>query len=129
MSAMREINFQAAWFAILLGLITGTVLGLFFYEETWLGGYGSWRRRMIRLGHISFFGTGFLNLAFILSVKHLGLDDPPRVASVGFCLGALTMPTVCFLSAWRTSFRHLFFIPVASLIVAAADFFFRGLVP
>ena len=66
---MREINLLVAWVAILIGLLTGTALGLFFHDESWLGGYGSWRRRLMRLGHISFFGTGFLNLAFILSVK------------------------------------------------------------
>src|SRR5271154_2490223 len=100
---MREINFLVAWVAILIGLGTGTVLGLFFHDENWLGGYGSWRRRMIRLGHISFFGTGFLNLAFALSVRHIGLEPVPAVASAGFVLGALAMPTVCFLSAWRDS--------------------------
>jgi hypothetical protein len=126
---MPEINFLVAWVAILIGLFTGTVLGLFFHDESWLGGYGSWRRRMVRLGHISFFGTGFLNLAFILSVGHLHLLAPPPVASTGFVLGALAMPTVCFLSAWRDSFRHFFFVPVASLIVATADFLFRGLIP
>jgi len=125
---MREINFLVAWVAILLGLLTGTVLGTFFHNESWMGGYGSWRRRMVRLGHISFFGTGFLNLAFIVSVSHLHLEAPPQVASAGFLLGAVAMPTVCFLSAWRDSFRHFFFIPVASLIVATADFLLRGLI-
>jgi len=125
---MPEINFLVAWVAILIGLFTGTVLGLFFHDESWLGGYGSWRRRMVRLGHISFFGTGFLNLAFILSVGHLHLLAPPPVARAGFVLGALAMPTVCFLSAWRDSFRHFFFIPVASLIMATADFLCRGLI-
>jgi hypothetical protein len=124
---MHDINFQIAWLAILVGLVTGAGIGLFFHDEHWLGGYGSWRRRMIRLGHISFFGTGFLNLAFILSAQHLGLEHPPPVASVGFVLGALAMPAVCFLSAWRASFRHLFFVPVSSLIVATADFVFRGI--
>jgi hypothetical protein len=124
---MRELNYQVAWLAILVGLVTGTGLGLFFHDANWMGGYDSWRRRMLRLGHISFFGTGFLNLAFALSVEHLHLVGPPPVASAGFLLGALTMPTVCFLSAWRDSFRHLFFIPVASLIVATADLLSRGL--
>jgi len=125
---MHEINSLVAWVAILLGLLTGTVLGMFFHDESWMGGYGSWRRRMVRLGHISFFGTGFLNLAFILSVGHLHLEAPPPVASAGFVFGALAMPTVCFLSAWRDSFRHFFFIPVGSLIVATADFLLRGLI-
>jgi hypothetical protein len=124
---MRDINFLAAWLAILTGLVTGTAMGLFFHDADWMGGYGSWRRRMMRLGHICFFGTGFLNLAFVLSVEHLGWDRPPSVASAGFLVGAATMPVVCFLSAWRESFRHVFFVPVASLIVAAADFLFWGL--
>jgi hypothetical protein len=125
---MRDLNFQIAWLAILAGLITGAGIGLFFHRENWLGGYGSWRRRMIRLGHISFFGTGVLNLAFVLSVQHLGLEHPPPVASTGFIIGVITMPSVCFLSAWRDSFRHLFFVPVSSLIVATADFVFRGFI-
>src|SRR6476660_263178 len=119
---MDDLNFFAAWFAILTGLLTGTTMGLFFHDPDWMGGYESWRRRMLRLGHISFFGTGFLNLAFVLSVEHLHWSGPPPLASAGFLLGALAMPAVCFLSAWRESFRHLFVIPVASLIVAAVDF-------
>jgi hypothetical protein len=126
---MAPINFLVAWVAILAGLASGTWIGLFFHEEGWLGGYGSWRRRMVRLGHISFFGTGLLNLAFTLSVDHLGLERPPPLASAAFVVGALAMPTVCFLSAWRDPFRRLFFIPVASLIVGAADFLLRGLLP
>lgn len=122
----HDINLTTAWLAILMGLLTGTAIGLFFHRENWLGGYGSWRRRMVRLGHISFFGTGFLNLAFTLSARHLGLEPAPSVASLGFVLGAVAMPSVCFLSAWQTSFRHFFFIPVAALIVAAADFIVQG---
>ena len=124
---MRDVNFQIGWCAIFFGLITGAGVGLFFHDENWLGGYASWRRRLIRLGHISFFGTGFLNLAFALSVRYLGLEHPPAVASLCLVGGALFMPTVCFLSAWRISFRHLFVIPVGSLIVGVADFLWQGL--
>ncbi len=124
---MPEINYQVGWIAILTGLGVGTVLGLFFHREDWLGGYASWRRRMIRLGHVSFFGTGFLNLAFVFSVEHLRLRTLPLAASIAFVVGAMTMPAICFLSAWRDSFRHLFFIPVVSLLVATADLVFRGL--
>jgi hypothetical protein len=121
-----ELNFVVAWVAILLGLLTGTVLGLFFHNQSWLGGYASWPRRMVRLGHISFFGTGFLNLAFVLSVRYLNLRYPPPFAAAGFALGALAMPVTCFLSAWRAPFRHLFFIPVGCLLVATADFLCQG---
>jgi hypothetical protein len=125
---MHEINFLIAWLAIVIGLLTGTLLGLFFYDESWLGGYASWRRRMVRLGHISFFGTGFLNLAFALSVRYLNLEQAPPLASAGFALGAVAMPVVCFLSAWRDSFRHVFFMPVAALLVASTDILLRGFI-
>jgi hypothetical protein len=123
---VAQINYQVAWIAILIGLAVGTILGLFFHREDWQGGYTSWRRRMIRLGHVSFFGTGFLNLAFVFSVEHLRLETLPCVPSIAFVVGAVAMPTICFLSAWRDSFRHLFFIPVVSLLVATADLLFRG---
>ncbi len=123
---MGGINLITAWVAILTGLVTGTAIGLFFHDEGWLGGYGSWRRRLVRLGHISFFGTGILNLAFVLSVAHLRLEVAPPIASAGFVIGAAAMPAVCFLSAWRKGFRHLFFIPVGALLVATGDFLFRG---
>ena len=35
-------------------------------------------------------------------------------------IGAVTMPLVCLLSAWRKAMRHLFFIPVACLVLAVA---------
>ena len=124
---MLEINYQVGWIAILIGLAAGTIMGLFFHRDDWLGGYASWRRRMIRLGHVSFFGTGLLNLAFVFSVEHLRLGTLPLVPSIAFVIGAIAMPTVCFLSAWRAPFRHLFFIPVVSLLLATADLLFRGL--
>jgi hypothetical protein len=81
---------------------------------------------MLRLGHVAFLGTGLLNLAFALSVDHVGLQQVPRLPATLFVLGAVTMPLVCFLSAWRKGFRHLFFVPVLSLVAASADFIVRG---
>jgi hypothetical protein len=115
-----------AWIWILLGLVSGAAIGMGFHDAAWLGGYASWRRRMLRLGHVAFLGTGLLNLAFALSVDHVGLQQVPRLSATLFVLGAVTMPLVCFLSAWRKGFRHLFFVPVLSLVVASADFIVRG---
>ena len=61
-----SINEFAAWFGILGGILSGSIAGLGFKDEHWLGGYGSWRRRQIRLGHVSFFGIAFLNLSLAL---------------------------------------------------------------
>ena len=124
---MGSLHLYVAWIWILVGLVSGAIIGMFFHDEDWLGGYSSWRRRMVRLGHISFLGTGLLNFAFALSVDQVGLDGAPRLPAVLFVVGAVTMPLVCFASAWREGFRSFFLVPVVSLIVASADFIFRGL--
>jgi hypothetical protein len=110
------LNIYAAWIGILSGALAGAVQGLFFDKEDWLGGYSSWKRRMIRLGHISFFGIAFINLSFALSAVALGLEERVGIPSLLFVIGAVCMPLVCYLSAIKSLFRHLFFIPALSVI-------------
>ncbi len=124
---MTSINLYVGWMAVLTGLLAGTGIGLLFHQSDWLGGYDSWRRRMLRLGHVALVGTGLLNILFALSVNAMEIEPAPRFAGVLFIVGAAAMPSVCFLSAWKTGFRHLFFIPVVSLLGAAGDFLFCGL--
>jgi len=123
---MTPVNLVVGWVGIFVGLLAGTVAGLFFHDPAWLGGYDSWRRRMLRLGHIALVGTGLLNVAFALSLPAIEPAALP-LASTLFVAGAVTMPLVCFLSAWRAGWRHLFFVPVVCLLVASGDFLYRGL--
>jgi len=123
---MEQINLCAAWIGILLGFIAGAISGLFFDRENWLGGFASWQRRMIRLAHISFFGIGFINLGYALSVRSLDLDPPSKWASIALIVGAVAMPTVCYLAAWRKRLRHLFPIPVVSLLIGVIIFIYKG---
>ena len=57
---MEMTNLLIGWVAIPGGLLAGAAIGLFFEKDDWAGGYGSWRRRMLRLTHISMVGTGLL---------------------------------------------------------------------
>lgn len=114
---MPDANLHAAWVGILLGCVAGAAQGLFFRRDDWLGGYGSWQRRMMRLGHISFFGLAFVNLAFALTVRTLDIDGSVIWASRLFILGAITMPLLCYVSSFKDAARHLFFIPVLSVII------------
>lgn len=108
---------KTGWAGMLLGVISGAVIGLCFHREDWMGGYGSYRRRLTRLGHISFFGLAFVNFCFAFTQSQLPLRSPwGTVAMVGLIVGAATMPAICFLSAWRKPFRHLFFIPVSGVL-------------
>ena len=104
---------------MLLGALTGAGIGLFIHIEDWAGGYASYRRRMLRLAHISFFGLGFINLLYALTLEHILLPQiNQQVTSLGLILGVVTMPLVCYLSAWRKLMRHLFPIPVLAVTSA-----------
>ena len=74
---------------------------MFFHGENWLGGYGSFKRRMYRLGHISFFfGLGVLNLLFCFTVQNFSLAGSLiHFASLAFITGALAMPLCCVVMA------------------------------
>lgn len=115
---IARINLLVGWIGVLGGIFSGALTGLFFHREAWMGGYSTFRRRMIRLGHISFWGLGFLNMMFAFSVRAVQVPAVyVQVASAGLILGALTMPLCCFLTARRESFRHLFPIPVICTLV------------
>jgi hypothetical protein len=113
------LNMYCGWICIMAGVLSGALIGLFFHDEDWMGGYPSYRRRLIRLGHISFFGMGLLNALFGLSVEPMHLGQMGcLVAGWSFVVAAITMPVCCFLSAWRKSLRHFFPIPVAASFIA-----------
>ena len=110
-------NLILAWLWILLGFTSGMVLGMFFHGENWLGGYGSFKRRMYRLGHISFFGLGAVNLLFCLTVQNFSLDGPLiHFASLAFVIGAIAMPVCCVVMAHFPKAHLIFAVPVVSLI-------------
>ena len=114
--AALRLSLFAGWVGMLAGVVSGAVIGLFFHRETWLGGYQSHPRRLLRLGHISFFGLGMLNVLFALTIHAVPNFGPTVLwASRLLVIGAVTMPLVCFLTAWRKPMRHLFPIPVVSI--------------
>jgi len=115
------VNQWFGWLWIVAGFLSGATIGLGFQNEHWLGGYGSWPRRMIRLAHVSFIMLGIINILFALSLDRLALHPALQsVASGAFILGGVAMPPCCFLSAWKRGFRHLFAVPVICLLVAGA---------
>lgn len=118
---MERIVLLAAWIGIFAGLSAGALQGLRFADPQWLGGYGSWNRRMLRLAHVSLIALPLINLASLFSISYLQLSGRPVGVSLALLLVAqAAMPLVCVLSAVDRRFRHLFCVPVASLLLAAA---------
>lgn len=113
------LSLAFGWVWITMGFMSGAVLGLGFHREKFLGGYNSWPRRMSRLGHIAFFGTGFLNVLFGLSELTLSGNAPDSLmwdlARGGLIVGAIAMPLCCFLCAACKRARHVFVLPVVAL--------------
>src|SRR6266576_423378 len=115
-----QINLTVAWLGMALAFASDSVLGLKFHREDWLGGYGSFRRRLYRLGHISFFGLAAANLMFYFTTRLPALAGARlAVASWAFVIGAIAMPVCCFIMAHQPKLRLLFLIPVLSLIVGS----------
>jgi hypothetical protein len=116
--AAHPLNWMIGWWLVLLAFATGAGLGLFFHRLDFLGGYTSFRRRIVRLGHIALAALGMLNVVFSYSAWPAPGTVSGRGASLGFIVGGVAMPAVCFLTGWRERSRHLFFIPVLALMLA-----------
>jgi hypothetical protein len=123
---VANLNWYVGWGSLLAAFITGALLGLFFHREDFLGGYSTFRRRILRLGHIALAALGMLNVLFAVSVADASVNDAISLSAWAFAIGGLSMPAICFLTAWKTGFRHLFFIPVTALIVAVIQMLSNG---
>jgi hypothetical protein len=125
MMVAHPLNWYAGWGLILSAFVTGAGIGLLFHRETFWGGYASFRRRIVRLGHIALAALGMINILFSVSVSRVGTSA--HIASILLVLGAVSMAATCFLSGWKPIFRHLFFIPVLSLVSAVVLILIGGL--
>lgn len=115
------MNAAFGWIWITLGLVSGMALGLGFAREHFLGGYGSWTRRLLRLGHIAQVMLGVLNVLFEVSRDRIALGPMwIDAASWGFLAGAVLMPAVCAWAAFDKRAMALFGFPVVALIGSSA---------
>ena len=133
------LNLAFGWIWITAGFLSGAMLGMGFHKENFMGGYGSWERRLTRLGHIAFFGTVFLNVMVGLSGLMLSEDQMSGgmwyAMSWSFVIGALAMPICCFIAAKWIKAKSIFVLPVIALTAGgvmmsliAASAIFKGMV-
>lgn len=125
---ISQLHILIGWGSMIMGALSGALIGLFFHRDEWAGGYASFRRRMMRLGHIAFFGLGILNLLFAYTTQSITLTQSYlAIASTGFIVAVIAMPLCCFLTAWRKPFRHLFPIPVLGVLAGVVPIVLGGI--
>ena len=117
-AVQQPINWTVGWGLVLMAFVSGALLGTGWHRDDFLGGYGSFRRRVIRLGHIACAALGLMNVIFSFSPLPAPGTTAARLASICFVAGGVLMPLVCFLTGWRSAWRHLFVLPVLSLVAA-----------
>src|SRR5262245_20531071 len=98
------MNWYVGWSLLLTVFVTGVTIGLYFHRDDFLGGYASFRRRILRLGHIALAALGMVNVLFGLTPVASGSSLQYQIAAWGFVVGGVTMPLVCFLTSWRAAF-------------------------
>lgn len=115
MNGEENIAFGLAW--ICVGLIAGAPLALGFLRATWLGGYSSLERRLLRLAHVACIMLGLLNVVFGMLVRDLPAQDAPaRIVQQSLIAGAVLMPLV--LVAGVRFRRALWALPVPFTLFA-----------
>ena len=112
------LNWYGGWALLLTSFAVGALVGLSFHRETFLGGYASFPRRLIRRGHIALAALGMVNLIYALAPWPAAGTWAGAAAGPLFLAGGALMPLVCFLTAWKRPFRHAFALPVSILVAA-----------
>ncbi len=120
LATMRLIGFTS----LALGALSGLILGLWSFDgpvpaPALLDDYASTSRRLVRLGHIAFFGLGILN---ILTARELaGFDLRPailRLTARSMNAGNLLLPAVLFAAGFHAPLKYLLPLPAMSIFVA-----------
>jgi amino acid permease len=96
------------------------VFGMRAESRDWAGGYGSFRRQALRLGHVAAFALGVINVLYGVSSEALG-ELPPWAAiggSSAMIAGGFLMPMVCLAAAWRRGLKVFFPLPATFVAVA-----------
>ncbi len=137
LAAMRLVGFTS----LALGALSGLILGLWSFDgpvpaPAVLDDYASTSRRLIRLGHIAFFGLGILNI--LIARELAGFDLRPailRLTARSMNAGNLLLPAGLFAAGFYAPLKYLLPIPAMSVSVAlslaayGAWFAFRGAGP
>ncbi|MFQ5974160.1 MAG: hypothetical protein ACE5Q3_17685 [Alphaproteobacteria bacterium] len=117
-------NRAVAYVSLALGAALGLVLGLWSFEgplppPSWLGEYADTPRRLVRLGHIAFFGLGILNLLVARDLPRLRLPQrQKRAVRTLMNFGNLILPANLLAAGVFPPVKFLLPLPAVSVFSA-----------
>jgi hypothetical protein len=120
---MHELNIIVGWSGMVAGALLGMTFGLFAESREWAGGYASFERQAMRLGHVAAFALGMINVLYGLCLSAILVELPEWLVVTGsgtMIAGGVLMPTVCLLAAWRRPMKYLFPLPATCVLIAVA---------
>jgi hypothetical protein len=134
---LAALNRSIALTSMVLGAISGMAMGLWAFggpvaPPDAIGQYGELSRRLLRLGHIAFFGLAFVNLILARQVPALPLGLKAKRGALGcIAFGNLALPVALIAAALWEPLKYLtappaFAVTLALCIAASggwADFF------
>src|SRR5688572_4253749 len=116
--SVHELLIGYAVVGLPLGPLTGLLLGLVARREDGWGGYGSFRRRAARLGHVALVMLPLIAGFYGLALRALPASEPvARVGAWLWVVGGPALALALFAAAWRP--RLCAALPVPALAVTA----------
>lgn len=122
-----NLNIVFGWVWMNMGFITGMLMGLKAEQfglntlkegPTWLDGYSSVPRRLIRLGHVAFIMLPVLNILFGQYIDGAALDQGWKTfGSYSMIAGAVGIPLLCFGAAFYRPVKILLGLPASAILI------------
>jgi hypothetical protein len=121
-------NIVFGWVWMNLGFITGLILGTKVEQfglnalregPTWMDGYSSVPRRLLRLGHVAFIMLPVLNILFGMHIDGTPLPVGWKAAgSYALVFGAVGVPVLCVVAAFYRPAKVLLGVPATAVLFA-----------
>ncbi|HEY9897987.1 MAG TPA: hypothetical protein V6D00_02290 [Pantanalinema sp.] len=121
-------NIVFGWVWMNLGFLSGLLMGLKVEQfglnfqatgPTWMDGYDSIPRRLLRLGHIAFLMLPLLNIVYGQFIDGANLPAIYKVTgSYAMIFGAIGVPILCMAAAFYRPVKILLGIPASAVLLA-----------
>jgi hypothetical protein len=119
-----SVNIIAGWITIVLGILTGSILGMWSFAgpfPTPAGhhNYADLPRRLNRLAHIALFALPMISILYGHQIDTIPVSDElKRIGAYGWLICMWGVPLFLFLASFKNALKYFEVIPVTAGIIA-----------